>query len=381
MKSGGYGQYAELSQIRTNIEPDSFHDVYGKDLTDWSSAYDKNDKDINIDCVMNNLQKIQPLTEEQHNDNQSNMIEQYTNIINNDSEQDLCNLDINNNEEFWYFNPGDLIRSDRIFHIIPSTKQTYDEYFNSLTRLGIGVSVILALLYKDCRYLLLIIALLIIIVFLYINHIQTPHDFVSWLHGDNDNYKQNYEMNINGLTSSIKDAQLKKKECYINKNYMNNKDQNIKSHSFKTFDKNKIDNFCVYGKCDDSNRPTENTIYAKKHLKKGPRASYESIKGTYNLRLNPDMVCADLSQNDSTGGYDWIKQSAHADYRGNSRFLNNKTKNSTMKKLMLDLNNAYGQEIAERNSFIPVHPRDIINTNFDEFLYGKNLDRRLYYSR
>ena len=52
-----------------------------------------------------------------------------------------------------------------------------------------------------------------------------------------------------------------------------------------------------------------------------------------------------------------------------------------MNRLFKDISDVYGEEIATRNSYIPNHPRDFINTNFDEFLYGKNLDRKLYYGR
>lgn len=89
-------------------------------------------------------------------------------------------------------------------------------------------------------------------------------------------------------------------------------------------------------------------------------------------------MCARTTQQKKLGKYDWVYASSDADYLGNSRLpkINRRMSNLISKSA----SDRYGKMIAERNSYVSVHPRDVVNTSPQELFYGKNLDRRLYYS-
>ena len=138
-----------------------------------------------------------------------------------------------------------------------------------------------------------------------------------------------------------------------------------------------------YPKC-GKNQPNlhpYSQAYPDSLKKKGLLKDYITKKGDIEVPVNTDQVCSIRYCNPTSGAYNWIRQSDHADFRSNNRLVNNKTPNNVMLKLMADLNDAYGMEIAARNSYIPVHKRDIVNTDMPRFLYGENLDRRMYTGR
>jgi len=319
MKRSGYGSYAEISDIKNNANPDDYHDVYDENFTDWSTMYD-GDSEINIDCIKKNL-KDSPIV---------NQAEKATSGTSKESFGD--------DNSFWYDNPSVLLRGDKLLTVIPHRDMSRNEYYNTIMRLGIYGSVVLAYAYNNIQYLLLIIAIMFITIFLYTNNVKSINDF----------------MNIACGKKFVVD------------------------HKKKDLD----EPFCT----ENCNQHfSEDTIYNKDASVKRGRDNlvrkFETRKGGYNLRVKDDLVCAAKSNNESTGGYDWIRQASHAEFRGNSRLIDKNTNNPTMRRLFSDLSDAYGQELAARNSYIPNHPRDYINTNFDEFLYGKNLDRHLYYGR
>lgn len=243
--------------------------------------------------------------------------------INDDLIQDMQNEfpveHFSNASEFWYEEPSELLNQNKIFQVLPQKEYSYEQNLNAIARLGIYLSLIFAYKYDDLRYLLLILVFLFITLFAYINNITSIKEFLQVCIP-----KPNKE----NFISYIK-----------NKNY--------------------------------------STDIAYSNAKK--LITHKDTINRYNPESRDNEKCANSSQNETTGGYDWLKQSSHADFRSNSRLMNT---NSTMRqKLFGDVNDNYGKEIADRNSYIAVHPRDYINTNFAEFLYGKNLDRRLYYSK
>lgn len=300
MKGSGYGNYAELSNIKKNMNPDDYHDVYDDSFTDWTTLYNS-DSEINIDCIKNSLKeepkKEEPKKKESFDDD---------------------------DDKFWSENPSILFRGDKILTIIPNCDMSKTEYYNTIMRLCVYGSIVLAYCKDDVKYLLLIIAAMLITIFLHANDVQNLSDLFAIINGK------------------------KKKEKFYG----------LKANS-------------AY---------SENTVY-NDDMNKTMLSKLDGIEGTQHIPINSDVVCSTKSLNNTTGGYNWIDEDSHASFRGNSRFLNKKTSNPVMNRLFKDIADVYGEEIAARNSYVPNHPRDFINTNFDEFLYGKNLDRKLYYGR
>lgn len=313
-KRGGYGNYAELNQIRHQENPDNYFNIYNEDFTDWDNPYDvrQTDSNLDIDCIKSKMQSAVP-----------GKIEV--------SEAVGTVKEPFDNEEFWYNDPGQLIRKDRICVFIPQPNMSKNAYLNAIARLGIYSSILIALLYNNHKYLLIIALVLLLTIFLHNNYVTE------------------------GMSSSF--------SCPPGHVYGSAWEQ--------------------YPKC-GKNQPNLNpysAAYPNSVKKKGLIKDYITEKGDIEVPVNTDEVCSIRYCNPTTGGYNWIKQSDHADYRGNSRLVNNKTSNRTMLKLMTDLNDAYGKEIAARNSYIANHARDVVNTDMPRFLFGQNLDRRMYYGR
>ena len=75
-------------------------------------------------------------------------------------------------EQFWYKNPLELIAYENIFKIIPKKTDSLNGILNSITRLGILSSIALAILYKNPRYLIIGILVMVVIVVLYQNKFE-----------------------------------------------------------------------------------------------------------------------------------------------------------------------------------------------------------------
>lgn len=313
----GIGQYAEISQIRHNENPDNYFDVFNDNFTDWANPYDvqRNNDHLNLDCIKSQMQKMVngklPTTSE---------------IVPSEIIKEEFRP-----EEFWYNDPLELIRKDRIFNFIPQTGMSQNEYLNSLTRLGIYVSIILALLYNNHKYLYIIVLVLLFTIFLH-NKQRMERMSTSY------NCPQGYQY------GSVHNNPPKCGE----------------------------EPTMIY---------SESKAYPNSVKKKGLTKTYYTDRGDITVPVNNDQVCSLRYNNPTTGGYNWIKQSDHADFRGNSRLVNNTTPNNIMSKLTGDISDSYGKELASRNSYISVHKRDIVNTDMPRFLYGDNLDRRMYYGR
>lgn len=232
------------------------------------------------------------------------------------------NMDSSN--EFWYYDPSVLWDNMQLF---PNKKSSFAENLNSLVRIGIIGSAAMAYWNGDSKYLLIGIAILILSVFFFMNDIHSLKELIDYFQGE----KKTTESYCNGPKCN--------QEISERNVYWRNRDPNM-----------------IWKKMEDK-------------------------EGLHRYRINDDMLCAARSENDTTGGYDWIKQSSHAEFRGNSRLVDQNTSPEVMQKISGDLADNYGKEIAGRNSYIAVHPRDFINTNPEEFFFGKNLDRRLYYGR
>jgi len=308
---GGSGNYAELNQIRHNMNKDNeYFSVFNDNFDNWANPYDveRNNDHLNIDCIKSKMQHMVG----------GNVPTPPPEPVKEKFEP----------EEFWYNNPSELIRKDRICHFIPQHGMTKNEYLNSIARLGIYGTIILALLYNNHKYLLIIALVLLLTIFLHNNQA---------MEGMSTSYNcgQGYQF---GSTRPPKCGQ----------------------------------------------EPTmlhpESKAYPD-YLKKKLTKTYYTDRGDIRIPVNQDDVCSIKYTNPTTGGYDWIKASDHADFRSNNRLVNNNTANNIMNKMTADLTDAYGMEMAARNSYIPVNARDVVNTNMPAFLYGENLDRRMYYSR
>lgn len=322
--SGGTGNYAELSQIRHRDNGDNYFQVFNDDFVDWDNPYDirQTDSNLDIDCIKSKMQSAVPGKVEV-------------------SEPIGTVQEPFNDEKFWYNDPTELIRKDRICVFIPQPNMSKNAYLNAIARLGIYASILIALLYNNHKYLLIIALVLLLTIFLHNNYVTQERVIQGGV--------------SEGMSSSY--------SCPAGKVYGSAWEQ--------------------YPKC-GQNQPNlhpYSQAYPDSLKKKGLIKDYITKKGDIMVPVNTDKVCSIRYLNPTTGMYNWIRQSDHADFRGNSRLVNNKTDNNTMMKLMTDLNDAYGKEIAARNSYIPVHARDVVNTNMPEFLYGKNLDRRMYSSR
>lgn len=311
--SGGYGNYAELSQIRHRENPDNYFDVFNEDFTDWGSPYDigETDSNLDIECIKSKVKASVPGKVEV-------------------SEAIGTVPEPFSNEKFWYDNPFELIRKDRICVFIPQPDMSKNEYLNAIVRLGIYASILIALLYNNHKYLLIIALVLLLTIFLH------------------NNYSEGFSSSYSCPAGHVKGSSW---EQY---NKCGNNEPNLHPYS---------------------------QAYPDSLKKKGLLKDYITKKGDIKVPVNTDQVCSIRYCNPTTAGYNWVLASDHADFRGNSRLVNNKTDNNTMIKLMTDLNDAYGKEIAARNSYIPVHARDVVNTDMPRLLFGSNLDRRLYSSR
>jgi hypothetical protein len=253
------------------------------------------------------------------------------------------------NEEFWYNNPLELIRKDRICSFIPQPGMTPNEYLNSIARLGIYSTLILALLYNNHKYLVIIAIVLLITIFL---HNKYTHEGMSNPHHPPfDVLHQQKE----GMSTSYNCA-----PGYQRGSIHNDKPQCGAQHPMLN---------------------PYSDVYKDNVKKKGLTKTYPTDRGDIIIPVEGDQVCSLRYTNETTGGYNWISQSDHADFRGNSRLVNNKTPNETMLKMTADISDAFGKELASRNSYIPVHARDIVNNDFEHVLYGRNLDRRMYFGR
>ena len=306
----GYGIYSEISSTKKKMDKDNFFDVYDESFTDWSDAYNK-DSDIDINCIKKSLSYRRAQT-----DGIADVMNPPP--VSTESYADVLPMKEDEND-FWYSDPAILWENH---NILPNKNNSFAENLNALVRLTSGASVALAYWYHNPKYLLLIIAALLISVFLYSNDIHSLKDLLNYFSNKQSESNEGYE-----------------------------------------------------------NSTSERNIYWEKRKPTNMYYMMEDKKGRHRYQIDDDQVCAAESENDSTGGYDWIGASSHAEFRGNSRLVDSKTSPEIMQKLMGDLPENYGKEIASRNSYIAVHPRDFINTNPEEFFYGKNLDRRLYYGR
>ena len=375
---GGLGTYSEISRNKEkmkDVNKDQYFDVYGPEMTDWSTPYTPEEEiDLDIGCIKKSIENDY---QEEFALNPSrgyisgHEIGDYTTnkygpavFSNINSQTALEGMDDISSEEFWYNNPNELVDCNKLLHVIPQRYYTIEENMNAIARFGIIFAIFMAFYKKNIKYLLLLVLVLIFTIYLYVNKINSMDAFSGLFYRQNPKKK---EIIVHQFVEDEPMIDTTDVEI-VNNEIIDEEDPEVVDNYFKKPKRN-IESFYAA----TQNGYSENTVYNKGH--KNEYAPY----GKHQLSLDSDYVCANNSQNETTGGYDWIKQSSQADFRSNSRLL--KTPQSTKEKMFTDITQSYGREIADRNSYIATHPRDFINTNMDEFLYGKNLDRRLYYGR
>lgn len=322
-RGGGCGTYSEINRVKDkmkDVKSKDYFDVLPEDYTNWDMPSNNDNgsiSPIDLDCLKKSID------EDYHREfNRGPEKYQF-----NEAYRDMLK------SRFWYDDPAELIDGKKVFNVLPSKEMSYVDNLNAIARLGLYIGVIMIISYHDWRYAILIAVVLMLTVYLFMNKIHSPKEFMDSLFG----------------------IQKKRTEDFKNISERRN--------AF-------VPDMIV----------SDDTIYRKDgaSTKKQRLDGLETVKGRYAfIKDDVDMVCAGKSQNESTGGYDWIKESSHADFMSNNRLLT-KASPEMKKKIFSNYDEAYGREIADRNSFIAVHPRDYINTAFENVLYGKNLDRRLY---
>lgn len=378
--------YTDLRELRKNtskIDKFKFHDVLPSDFTDFTSAYNPDvpmsterkalDYNLNSECIdkyppYNLINKLNGIGTRTYMESMKNT---------NEDLQDLENENRNSlmKKKFWFNNPKLLFKISNIKDLIPGDEQTKAERINSLMKFGLYTSIIMTIVFMDSKYILIAVVFAIITIIL---------SFLSI-----GNIKISFNTNEDPPNEIIQKSQYQQNQQIPQQNQIPQQKQIPQQNQMQQPIQTEIEgqNLTAGEELLIENILKENE---KKKMRESKPAAYDYYKMELDkyakvrnniLPYNQeeiDKIKINDSQNDTSAGYDWLKASSHVNYRlSNNRFKGGKIERE---KIFTDLNEAVGREIAERNTVIPAHARDVININPAEFLYGKNLDRKLYYS-
>ena len=280
-------------------------------------------------------------------------------------------------EKIWINDPMTLFKINGINDIFPKKGQTKIEQLNNLMKMGLYTSIIFMLVNWDRKYILIAVIVAIVTLFLNANNIsmfpenKRKNNKDSKIDNVNTNINQNNNPDINRDINSDINADINadiKNDANINigaKKSISGEENALIENTLKEIEKEKR----------RKTRPSPIDYYATEVDK------YTKIRGKIlpYRKEQIDKIVGNKSQNETSAGYDWVKASSHVDYRLSNNNLQ-RVNPIFREKMYSDVNEASGREMAERNTLIPAHARDVTNINPAELFYGKNLDRKLYYS-
>lgn len=294
----------------------------------------------------------------------------------------LENLESAGSGRVWFTDFSELFDSQKFGKIVPRTSDTEEEQLNALMRLGIYISILMAFYKNKLKYLMLILIFAIGTLYMYINKIKVS-DIISYFVGVFYNVTELVSRRniLPGIQQQPQmqpqmqqpqpqpQPQPQEPQPQMQSQIQQQPQPGSQSRQAKLAQLvNK-----TYTKLMAPDKEPKPYDYYLQTVDK--YAKVKQAEGARQKSLKYDMICAHASENETTGGYDWIHQNEHADYRSNGRLMNTAMRN----KLFTDINTAYGAEIASRNSYPACHSRDYTNTDLGNFLYGDNMDRNLYY--
>jgi hypothetical protein len=252
----------------------------------------------------------------------------------------------NTSSKFWANDINSLFKIKSLKDLIPTKGGTQEEQLNIIMKLGLIISIILCLVYWDRRYILIAVLTAIITMFMYANGISI-----------NSTVQEIIESKpIQKIIESKPIQKIMKSTPEQNNDMIDNALKELEKKKRRTA---KASSYDYYTMDIDKYAKVRNNILPHKGME--------------------DRIQANNSQNDTTGGYDWVSASSHVNFnKSNDRLLN--VRPEYQKKMFTELNDAVGREVAQRNMTIPTHHRDVVNINPAEFWCGKNMDRHLYYS-